>query len=476
MQQIGTFQDRFGLPLSTGSAAAAERYVDGIDRVLSAAVDAELSLMDAISADEGFAMAHAALAPRLQLQGKTDAAKASAARARELTGGLTRRERQHVEVIATAVNGDSPRALALAREHLAEFPRDGAILQQASSLIAGSGARDRREQRLALHERLAPQYGDDWWFLGSHGFACHELDLFEQSRTLSERSLELCPQNSNASHNLAHVFYETSDHTGGVDFLGGWLAGYAWRAPFHCHLSWHLALFELTLGHYRRAMEIYERDITPALVESRTTLEDAASLLWRCELYGCAEAPLPWGAVRDLAARATARAGVAFADVHAAFAYAAVCDEAALGRLIDALRELEARGNGLAGGVVLPLVQGIGAFGQGEYEAAIRLLEPIAGQFVRVGGSHAQREVFEDTLLEACLRAGRFEQAESLLRERLNRRPSARDYFWRGRAEAGSGATEAATSSLREALQRWRGADLDSPEIAALNQLAAVRT
>lgn len=475
MQQIGTFQDRYGLSLSTSSAEAAERYVDGIDRVFSASVDAEASLLGAIAADEGFALAHAALAPRLQLQGKVEAAKAAAARARELAGGVTRREQQHVEVIATAIGGNPSRALELAREHLAEFPRDGVILQQAASFISSSGRQDRREERLALHDGLASAYGDDWWFLSAHGFAYHELDLFEQSRRLSERSLALCPHNSNASHNLAHVFYETSDHAGGVEFLGEWLQGYEWRAPFHCHLSWHLALFELASGHYQRAMTIYERDINPALVESRTTLEDAASLLWRCELYGYAETPMPWEAVRGLAAKATARAGVAFADAHAALAYAAVSDSAALGRMIDGLRELDTKGHPLAGSIVLPLVQGVAAFGQGEYDETIRLLEPISGQFGRVGGSHAQHEVFEETLLEAYLRAGRFEQAEALLRKRLNRRPTARDYFWRGRAETGGGRAEAAAASVREAQQRWQGADADSRELAALKNLVGAQ-
>jgi hypothetical protein len=46
---------------------------------------------------------------------------------------------------------------------------------------------------------------------------------------------------------------------------------------------------------------------------------------------------------------------------------------------------------------------------------------------VRVGGSHAQRDVFEDTLLEAYLRSGRHEAAGRLFDERLGRRPSGRD-------------------------------------------------
>lgn len=470
MQQTGVFLDRYDLPLSTGSATAVEHYVLGIDRLLSAGVDADLWLQRAIEAADGFALAHAALAIRLQLQGKGEEAKASAERARGLSGGLSERERQHVEVIATSIGGDGPQALRLAREHLAGYPRDALILQQAASLISSSGSVRRREERLALHEALSQQYGDDWWFLGSYGFACHELDLFDASRRVSERSLALNSGNANASHNLAHVFYETSDHAGGAGFLSGWLTGYERRAPYHCHLSWHVALFELASGHYQRVLDLYERDISPAVVQARTTLEDAASLLWRYQIYGCAEAEqvLPWRDVCELAARSAARPGYAFADAHAALAYVAAGDEAAANRQIDGLRSLAAKGHSLAGDVVLPLAQGISAFAQGDYEGAIAAMEPVQEQLVRIGGSHAQQEVFEDTLLEAYLRAGRFEQAEALLRRRLGRRSSARDYFWLGRAQAGSDRPEDANASLKAARRGWDSADPDSPELARI--------
>jgi pentatricopeptide repeat protein len=91
--------------------------------------------------------------------------------------------------------------------------------------------------------------------------------------------------------------------------------------------------------------------------------------------------------------------------------------------------------------VVLPLARGVQAFGAGAYDDAIRWLEPLDGQLVRVGGSHAQWEVFEDTLLQAYLRAGQFERAEALLRRRLARRSSARDVVWLEQAVTAQPAT-----------------------------------
>lgn len=468
MSLAPALHDRYGLPLSTSSATAVERYMDGIDRLLSLNADAEVSLAQAVEADQCFALAHAALAFFWQGQGRTEDAKAGAARTRSLAGGISRRERRHVEAIAAAVDGEAARALGLIREHLAEFPRDALMVQQATGLISASGRQDRQQERFALLAGLAPAYGDDWWFLSTYAFAHHELDLLDQSRRLSERSLAQYPRNAGASHNIAHVQYETDDHAGGVDFLGAWLADYDQRAPYHCHLSWHLALFELASGHYRRVMELYERAICPAVAQTRLAFVDASSLLWRYQLYGCTREPLPWQDVCALAARIAPRPGVAFSDAHAALAYAAAGDEEAISRLLDGLRALDAKGHPLAGSVLLPLAQGVAAFARGAYDEAVRLMEPLAGQLGRIGGSHAQWQVFEDTLLEAYLRSGRFEQAETLLRRRLDRRPSARDFFWLGRAQAGRGRAEAATVNLREAQARWRHADPDSPELEAM--------
>jgi hypothetical protein len=110
-------------------------------------------------------------------------------------------------------------------------------------------------------------------------------------------------------------------------------------------------------------------------------------------------------------------------------------DDAALSKLIDGLRSLAAAGNDLAGEVVLPLALGLRAFGQGDYEEAIRRIEPLDRQLVRIGGSHAQREVFEDTLLQAYFRTARWDQAAALLRKRLKARSSPRDLVWLEEAE-----------------------------------------
>ena len=417
--------DRYGLAITTESAAAARHFQDGMDRLLSYGPRAEESFDAALEADPALAVAHAGLALLAVGRGDAAAAREAIGRARGAVGPATRRERQHVEALGALVGGDTARGLALVDEHVAEYPRDALLVNQAGSAIGFAGRPDREAHRAAFLERLAPAYGDDWWFHSALGFTYHELDRFDESRRLSERSLEQFPGNANASHNIAHICFETVDVDGGAAFLEKWLAGYDPSASFHCHLAWHLAMFELQRGRYDRALEVFHHDILGA-VNPRLAMIDGSALLWRFRLDGRPEEPDAWRRLADLAERVS-RPGFVFGEIHAALAYAASGDHAALARLADGLSALHAKGHPIAGRVALPLVRGIGAFATGDYAAALGHIEPVEGDVHRIGGSHAQWEIFEETRLYCYLALERYEDALRLLRRRVARRPSPPD-------------------------------------------------
>jgi tetratricopeptide (TPR) repeat protein len=423
--------DRYGLPISTASAVAAERYQAGMDRLLSYGVGADRAFDAAVEADPGFALAHAGQALFALFQGDGPAAKAAIEQAKKLAAGTTRRERQHVEALARIAGGEGARGLGLIEEHVKEFPRDALLVNQAASTIGLSGREDREQYRVAFVERLASDYGDDWWFQSALGFGYHEVGRYAESRRLSELSLRQYPGNANASHNIAHVCYETVDNAGGIAMLSVWLQGYDRLAPFHCHLAWHLALFELQSGRPGEALTIYERDIAGA-VNPRLAMIDGTALLWRFGLYEFQTGPLPWQHLADLASRVT-RPGFVFGDIHAALAYASIGDAAAMSALIAGLEALDGRGHPIARSVVLPLIRGTVAFTAGDYAGALDHLEPVDGQIHRVGGSHAQWELYEETMVACQLRLGRFDDAARLLRRRLAFRPSPRDLAWMSR-------------------------------------------
>ena len=151
--------------------------------------------------------------------------------------------------------------------------------------------------QLDLLDGFADDYDDDWWFPGQYGFALGERGHYEKAVAAAERSLELSPGNFWAAHTLAHVYADTKDDGKGAEFLGPWLSRFDSRAPMFGHTSWHLTLFELGCGHHRRAMEIYDTGVRPAVCKHRSTLNNSASFLWRCMVYGYEPTTEQWDEV-----------------------------------------------------------------------------------------------------------------------------------------------------------------------------------
>jgi hypothetical protein len=245
--------------------------------------------------------------------------------------------------------------------------------------------------------------------------------------------------NAYAAHARAHGYYEAGDAEGGAGFIAVWLPDYDRRSQLHGHLSWHLALCELARGNPARASALYADAIRPAVSHAPPlfNLADSASFLWRWQVYG--ETPpldSEWQEVAAHVGKFFPRAGMHFADIHAILAEAASGDDPGARARIAQTRELEA--NGLPQGAVVPeLCAGAAAFARGDYALAADELGAALPNLARVGGSHAQREVFEDTFIVAALRAGQYDKARARLSKRLARRPSARDRHWLTAASAG---------------------------------------
>jgi tetratricopeptide (TPR) repeat protein len=429
-------KDRFGLPLTTQSERAAEDYVRGVDLLLSANFGAEALLDAALAADPEFALGHIARARLLQMLSRVVEAKEAAAAARAISGRVTPREQGHIETVALVVDGNGPQALASLEAHIAEYPRDAMPLSLALGvfgLFGFSGRLDHHEAQLAFLETVAPRWHEDWWFLTYLGWARIELGDLARGVPEVEGALALNPRNAYAAHARAHGYFEAGDDDAGADFIAAWLPDYDRRSQLHCHLSWHQALFELGRERPERARNLYEDAIRPgaSLAPPFFTLFDAAALLWRRQLYGeVPPKPAEWTTLFDYAQTHFPRASIHFADLHAAMAEAASGNDAAALRRAEECRERLGAGKLPQGPVVLALCTGMAAFARGDYEMTADLLGEALSDLPRVGGSHAQREVFEDTFIQACLRAGRYDEAVRRLEHRVARRSSARDRRW----------------------------------------------
>jgi hypothetical protein len=112
--------------------------------------------------------------------------------------------------------------------------------------------------------------------------------------------------------------------------------------------------------------------------------------------------------------------------------------------------------------VGLPVCRSLLHFATGSYEQVLEALLPIRTRIHEFGGSHAQRDAVERTLLEAAIRAGRADLANALVSERLALRDCS-TYAWSKRAmllaaaENTAGAT-AATNRERELAGQIRSA------------------
>jgi tetratricopeptide (TPR) repeat protein len=428
-------EDRFGLALSTTSDAAVADYIAAVDLMLSANAGAETLLDCALAADPDFALGHIAKARLYQVQARIPEAKAAATQARALTGRVTPREARHIETIALAVDGNGPQAMALLEEHIADYPRDAMVLGLALGvfgLLGFSGRIDHHEAQLALLERLAPQWDEDWWFLTYLGWARIELGDIARGAAEVERGLAINPRNAFGAHARAHGYFEAGDAEAGAAFLEGWLSGYDRESQLHCHISWHLALFELARGNTERARALYADAIRPAVSQAPPlfNLADAASFLWRWQIYGTDGDVGDWAEVAAHARRYFPAAGIHFADVHAALAEGATTDREGSERRIAQSTERLQTGKLPQGAVVPELCAGAAAFARGDYADAVARIGAVLPELPRIGGSHAQREVFEDTYIVACLRAGERNKAAVRLKMRLDRRPSAHDETW----------------------------------------------
>ena len=408
--------DRYGLSISTTSQAARDAYVEGVDLFLSANFGSEAAFERAISADEGFALAHAALSRTLQLYSKPYAARQGAERARELSAGLGRRERANVEMLATLVDGKGPAPLPFALEHLAEFPRDVMVLAPCAGvfgLIGFSGRPGREEEQVAQLDALAPVYGDDWWFLSSHAFALGEVGRLAEARRAIDRAQAIYPRNAHGAHVYSHVLYEGGEDAAGLEYLEGWLPDLPRASQLHCHLSWHLALWNFDLGNVEAARRVYAADVRPggAWGPPINVVSDSASLLWRMQLAGQPVDTAAFREVRDYALREFPKAGITFVDVHAALACAASGDTAALATIVAQLHERQAAGKLAAGPLVPALAEAFAAYVRGDWAGTIDRIDPVLGEHERIGGSRAQRDLIEYTLASALIKAGRSPQS-----------------------------------------------------------------
>jgi len=409
-------QDRYGNRLTTSSAAARDAYVAGVDRLLSADANIEDAFRTAIAEDEGFALAHIALARTFQVLGRGAEVKAPLARALALAAVTSEREQSQIAILAKVLTGQGAAAIPLILEHAKTWPRDAMVLSPITGvfgLIGFSGKTGREVEQLAVIKPFASAYGDDWWFRTVLAFAEIELHDFDNGLRNIEMALRGNPRNAHAAHIRAHLYYELGEREEGLSYLKGWAREYPKHGLMHCHVSWHQAIWSLETGRRDDAWRIYTKDLQPGAAwgPQLNVLTDCASFLARAEMAGETVDPERWRAISRYAAQWFPNSGMIFADMHSALAFAMAGDG-------DALRALMENPKGPAADVLPPIARGFDALARQNWSEAVRELQPVLATHERVGGSRAQRDLLEYAVASALLRSGQTEAARQLISTR----------------------------------------------------------
>jgi hypothetical protein len=258
--------DGFGLPITTTSDVAAARYSEGVDRLLAGEGTSAPLLHDAVAHDDGFAMAHVALAIALDEEKNVAGAKAARQRAVEIVGqgGVTDRERAHVELLSTLAGGPEKNAMTAARAHLAAHPRDGLVLDVFQRHLFFHGGAGRRQALVDLFETLCPAWSGHWYADAKLALHLEEVGVLDRAQELAERAYALRPRNASAIHALIHISHAAHHDRAGAQRLAHWLSELSTKAPMYGHLWWHVALMALTDGDFATARALYDERIRPA--------------------------------------------------------------------------------------------------------------------------------------------------------------------------------------------------------------------
>ena len=445
-------RDGHGNAVTTASPVALAGVERALWRMMSFYGTPIDDLDSAIAADPGWSLPHAMKAGFLlgltEPSLRADAAAALAAGER-LAAGANERERGHLVAVARLAAGEWAGAGAAWNGILGDHPRDALALQWGHLNDFYRGDADALRERV---EHALPAWRDDDplhpYVLGLHAFGLEESHRHGEAEAAGRRALAGTARVPWAIHAVAHVMEMQGRHDEGRRWMGEWRGH--WSEPegehrngFAGHLGWHESLFALESLDHEAALAAFDAYLRADTNEITLQRVDAASLLWRLALHGAAVGER-WQALLAGWPLADDDAGhSAFNDVHAlmaligagevarAEAWARTAVAAAARRPgwnRDVMRELGA-----------PWMRGLLAFAHGRFDDAAQLLGRLHGRTARIGGSHAQRDVIDQTLLAACARGGGGLGAagRALLDERRLLKPQTPLTAWWSRALGG---------------------------------------
>jgi hypothetical protein len=372
----------------------------------------------------------------------------------QLSKDATERERMHLVAARRWAAGDIEGASSHLFDITVQHPRDALALQvgHLSDFYLGNAGmlRDRVASVLPAWDADVPGYHA---VIGMQAFGLEENGAYRAAEDAGRRAVELNSKDSWAIHAVAHVLEMEGRHQDGIEWMGTRVPDWSEDNFFAVHNWWHWALYHLDLGQTEKVLQFYDEHIRAGRSAVVLDMLDASALLWRLNLLGI-DVGSRWLELADCWAPLVDDGFYSFNDAHAMMAFVGAgrvdLAQANLSRL-----ETAASGNGtnarMARDVGVPVARAINAFGAARYDDAVVALLSVRYIAHRFGGSNAQRDVLAWTLVEAALRAGRFDLADSLCNQRLAQKStSLQNWQMAARAHTGLGHGDAATRAQNQ--------------------------
>jgi tetratricopeptide (TPR) repeat protein len=421
-------KDQQGLTLA-GSSKSAEAFDRAVADYFGLTGDPVGILKQALENDPSFVLGAVAIAGLFMiggLRGDHPGVTAALAAADAAIRGACSREKKHLAAVRAWSEGRSPDATLAWEAILTDWPTDALALRfgQDAYLFLG--------RSLSIRDsvaRVLPAWDPDnpltSFVLGAYAFGLEETGELGLAEDAGREALARNPRDAWATHAVAHVMETAGRREEGIAFLRRTRPDWSPAHFMAGHNGWHLALFLIEQGRFRDVLADYDRFAAPKLAND-VTLDrvDAASLLWRLELAG-ADVGDRWGPVAQAWMAHVDDHVLAFNDLHCALAAARSPNKDDLGRFRRSLDAYERHGSGhnrlVTTEVGRRFIDGALAYAAGDWRRAIEAILPVRFEAFRIGGSHAQRDIINRTLIAAAERAGDRTLADALHGERAAR-------------------------------------------------------
>lgn len=383
-----------------------------------------------------FALGHAVKGLACMLLGRSEMVVTAreahgAAQAALLRAAATAREVAFVDALADWLKGSPSAAAGRMQALLDQDPRDALAMKMVQAIWFVMGRPDLMRTSI---EGVLGAYDDHaarGYAMGCHAFTLEETGEYARAEAIGREGVALCPPDAWGLHAVAHVCDMTGRARDGLDWLTGRETSWTHCNNFRFHVWWHRALMHLDLGQFDAALDLYDRDIRADKTDDYRDISNAASLLSRLEVEGV-DVGHRWDELADLSETRATDGCLAFADLHYLLALIGGQRDAAAARLIGRMAAANGQVGEAAAIIARPgaaMAEGLHAFAAGDYAGAWSRLSLARKELPMIGGSHAQRDVFVRLTVEAALRGGYLDAAESLLAERQKSRAGAADGY-----------------------------------------------